>query len=267
VTRTELALQEEIGPELAKLVGPGAVVLEYGSGSSWKSRLLLDALTDPAAYAAIDISREHLLDAAEAIARDYPDVAVGAICADFLDPFPLPGELLHIAGRRLGYFPGSTIGNFHPPEAESFLRHAGKILGRGAHMIVGVDLVKNRDVLRAAYNDADGVTAAFNLNLLKRINRELSGSFDLADFVHEAIYNAEEGRIEMHIRCLRDCRVEVMGQSFQFAEGERIHTENSHKYAVEEFQALALSAGWEPEQVWTGPEMLFSLHYLTPAAV
>lgn len=263
ITRTELALLEEIGPDLARRAGPQAVVIEYGSGSSWKSRLLLDALERPAAYAAIDISRNHLLDATGAIARDYPEVMVGAICADFLSPVPLPEQLAGIGRRRFGFFPGSTIGNFEPPQASMLLKRARMLLGPGAAFLLGVDLKKDARILNRAYNDEAGYTAAFNLNVLTRMARELGADIDLGAFAHEAAYNEQKGRIEMHLRAVRKTAIRLAGRTFQFEAGETIHTENSHKYTLDEVADLAGTAGFSRETFWTDDGELFSLHLLT----
>jgi dimethylhistidine N-methyltransferase len=208
----------------------------------------------------VEICPEMLNGEAAALRRDFPDVAVLPLAADFTRPFKLPSA---VAGRKhAGFFPGSTIGNFEPYEAGTFLRHAGRILGPGALLIVGVDLLKAPDVLHAAYNDAAGVTARFNLNLLGRINRELDGDFDLNAFEHHAFYNRERHRIEMHLASAKRQRVRVCGQVIDFRAGETIHTENSYKYSVESFGALARGTGWNPAFVWTDPNGYFSVHAL-----
>lgn len=262
-TRAETALLADIAGEIAELAGPHARVIELGSGASHKVRLLLDALDRPAAYLPVDISREALIEAAERIAAAYPAIRVTAICADYTRPFAVPAVAAP-PGRPLAFFPGSTIGNFPPTEARRFLALCARLLGRDGSMVIGVDLKKDRAVLEAAYNDAAGVTAAFNLNLLARINRELGGDFDLPAFGHRAFYDAAIGRIEMHLVSRRAQRVRIGGDEFAFATGETIHTEDSYKYAPVEFQALAQAAGWQPRRVWTGAG-LFSLHYLVRA--
>lgn len=259
-TRTEIAILASRAAEIAALVGPRAQLVEYGSGSDRKIRLLLDAFADPVAYMPVDISGEHLHQSADALARDYPGIEIAAVVADFTRPFPLP------APRRrprsvLGLFMGSSIGNFTPDEARMFLAGAARLL-RGGRLLIGVDLKKDAALLHAAYNDAAGVTAQFNLNLLDHINRELGADFDRTGFAHRAHYDAALGRIEMHLVSLRRQTVHVGGQAFAFAEGETIHTENSCKYTVEEFQSLALRAGWTPIQVWVDPDRLFSVHLL-----
>lgn len=259
-TRTEIALLEAHVGEIADLAGPGASLIEFGSGSSRKTQILIEGLDDLAAYVPIDISDGALAEAEEKLNSRYPRLRVVPLHADFNQPMDLPQAASKTA--RLGFFPGSTIGNFTKDTARAFLARAAKLLGRGSGLVIGVDLKKDRGILEAAYNDAKGVTAAFNLNLLERINRELGGDFDLAGFAHRAIYNAEAGRIEIYIESLKAQSVNVLGRRFHFAEGERIHTENSHKYSVEDFQTLASEAGWQPRQHWMDEAKLFSVHYL-----
>lgn len=259
-TRTDIAvLREHAGEMLAGLTPGRAVLVEFGSGASVKVRLLLDAL-EPACYVPIDISGEHLHAAAEQLAQDYPDLPILPVCADFTRPFGMPPSLPE--GPRLGFFPGSTIGNFHPAEAVRILSGFAHRLGPDGRLLIGVDLKKDPRVLHAAYNDAAGVTAAFNMNLLVRINRELGGTFGLDAFRHEAFYNADAGRIEMHLVSLRNQTVRLSGRAFAFAAGETIHTENSYKYSIDEFVALAATAGYRPIGVWTDPARLFSNHLL-----
>jgi len=262
-TRTEIALLEAISGDLARHIGPHAHLIEYGCGSVKKVRPLLDALEAPAAYVAVDISREHLLDAAQTLAGDYPDLDVHAVCADFTRPFEVRQPAGCPDARRVGFFPGSTLGNFMPDDARRFLANAVELLGPGGAMVIGIDLKKDVGILHAAYNDAQGVTADFNLNLLTRINRELGGDFDLGQFRHQAHYNGDAGRIEMHLYSAVEQAVHIDGATFRFREGESIHTENSHKYSIKEFQSLARDAGFEPAQVWTDDAQLFSIHYLT----
>ncbi len=263
VTRTELALLDEILPEVAELTGPNAIVIEWGSGSSWKIRKVLDALDDPAEYIAIDISRHHLKAAAAEIGRQYPDVKVGAICADFLAPITLPEQAIVSDGRKLGFLPGSTIGNFDPHVAAEILKRAATLLGPGGAFLIGTDLQKDLETLLAAYNDAAGITAQFNLNLLVRMKSELGAEIDIAAFNHEAIYNSDDHRIEMYLRAKADTAIVIGGHSFEFKMGEAIHTENSHKFTLQSFQKIAQRAGFDVEAVWTDPERLFALHYLT----
>jgi len=260
-TRTEMAMMQARVREIAQRLGPDCALIEYGSGSSRKTRVLISAL-NPVVYVPIDIAGEHLKASAVDLAGAFPRLRVIAVCADYSRPLALP-DLNHLcARRRIVYFPGSTIGNFTVPEAREFLHHARRLVGAGGAMLVGVDLKKNHDVLHAAYNDARGVTAAFNVNLLARINRELGADFDLVAFRHLAFYNADAGRIEMHLASLTDQKVTLRSNAFAFRAGETIHTENSYKYSVAEFQALARAAGFEPEACWTDPQQLFSVHYL-----
>ena len=263
-TRTEIALLDRHGEEFAELSGPSCHVIEFGSGSSVKVKLLLDRLDEPATYTAIDISRDHLIDATSALAGEFPGIEVEAVCADYTLPLRLERENGN-AGRRLGFFPGSTIGNFAPGEAHAFLERSAETIGPGGSMLIGVDLKKDEDTLVAAYNDREGVTAAFNENLLARINRELDGDFDLSAFSHDAVYNREHGRIEMHLVSERDQTARVGDRSFDFRAGETIHTENSYKYSIEQFQGLCREARYEPVQAWTDPDGMFSLHFLNVA--
>ncbi len=262
-TRTELALLREHAPDIAGRAGPGATLIEFGSGSSVKVRIILDALHRPAAYVPVDISREHLIASASALAADYPGLPVLPVCADYTAEFALP-EVAQ-AGTRLGFFPGSTIGNFVPHEAAAFLARAAAVLGPGAHFLIGVDLRKDPRILEAAYDDAAGVTAAFNLNLLDRINRELGGDVDPARFEHRARYDAERGVVRMFLISRAAQTVTIPGHRFRFQAGEAIHTEDSHKYTIDGFRALARTAGWEPAASWTDGDGLFSVHYLVGA--
>jgi dimethylhistidine N-methyltransferase len=259
-TRTEIGILEENGAAIAQLIPAGGALVEFGSGSSVKIRTILRALDKLEVYVPVDISAEFLAGEAAALQADFPRVKVLPVAADFTKPFSLPAEA--VRRPRIGFFPGSTIGNFDPPEAEGFLRHAGKILGRGARMIVGVDLVKNREVLRAAYNDSEGVTAAFNLNLLRRINQELDGNFDLDSFEHRAVFNEEKSRIEMHLVSRDRQRVSVCGRAVEFRPGETIHTECSYKYTIDSFGELAQRAGWSRVESWTDARDYFSVHVL-----
>jgi dimethylhistidine N-methyltransferase len=208
----------------------------------------------------VDISSEMLVQEAGDLRRDYPRLAVLPVEADFTRPFSLPAAAAGMA--HVGFFPGSTIGNFEPHEACSFLRHAGRMLGRGATLIIGIDLVKDSRILNAAYNDKAGITARFNLNLLARINRELDGNFDLANFSHHAFYNSDRRRIEMHLASNKRQKVRVAGRLFEFRAGETIHTENSYKYTLDSFAALARGSGWQPISAWTDAGANFSIHAL-----
>jgi dimethylhistidine N-methyltransferase len=259
-TRCELAILTENAAAIARLVPEGAALIEFGSGSSKKARILLAAAQQAAAYVPVDISTEMLAKEAAELRRDHPRIKVLPIETDFTKPFRLPAAVASMP--RTGFFPGSTIGNFEPHEACSFLRHAGRILGKGATLIIGVDLVKDAKILNAAYDDAAGVTAKFNLNLLTRINRELGGNFDLESFSHEAFYNSERQRIEMHLASKKRQKVRVCGRVIDFRAGETIHTENSYKYTLESFGALARGSGWHPLSVWTDKKKYFSVQAL-----
>jgi dimethylhistidine N-methyltransferase len=261
IPRVEIALLRAHGAEFAALAGPRAYVVDYGSGSGRKARLLLDALQEPAVYAPIDISREHLLAAAEALAADYPRIEVHAICADFLRPFTLPTPKAAAVGKRIGFFPGSTIGNMTHTQRTQFLSAARSMLAGGG-FIVGVDLKKDPAVLRAAYNDAKGASAAFNTNILVRANSELGADFDLAAFRHSAEYDVGRGRMEIGIESLRAQTAHVGDAAFKFDAGEVIVTQYAYKFTVEEFAAAAAAAGFAPREVWTDADRMFSLHFL-----
>lgn len=261
LTRTELGILQEKVAEMADAAGERCLLVEYGSGSSLKTRLLLERLRDPAAYVPLDISREHLLDAAARLAALFPRLRIAPVCADYTQPFELPA--CDGAARTVVYFPGSTIGNFDPHEARAFLRAAAERCGAGGGLLIGVDLKKDPAHLHAAYNDAAGVTAAFNLNLLARINRELDADFDLDCFAHYAFYNPRLGRVEMHLLSRADQTVHVANRRFLFREGETIFTESSYKYTLDEFAALARSSGWSVRQTWTDDRRAFSVQYLT----
>jgi dimethylhistidine N-methyltransferase len=259
-TRAELAILREHATDIARRIPPGAALIEFGSGSSNKARTLLAAAPAIAAYVPVDISPEMLAQEADKVRQQFPQLKVLPVEADFTKPFDLPEA---VAGMpRTGFFPGSTIGNFEPHEASAFLRHARQILGRGAVLIIGVDLVKDQAVLNAAYNDLAGVTAKFNLNLLTRINRELGANIDLSAFCHRAFYNSERNRIEMHLASKTRQKVRVAGRMIDFRAGETIHTENSYKYTLESFGALARGSGWSPTAVWTDDNRYFSVQAL-----
>ncbi len=259
-TRTETALLASRGAEIAEHVGGGVVLVEFGSGSARKTGLLLDALDEVRAYIPIDVSEASLAEAAARLKARHPGLTILPLIADFTKTRALPP--VSDRANTLGYFSGSTIGHLSHSAARAFLKDAARLLEPDSALLLGVDLKKRLDILLPAYNDAGGVTAAFNLNLLARINRELDGDFDIARFAHRAIYNEREGRIEIYLESLADQKARVLGRTFAFEAGERIHTENSHKYTVAEFQALARSAGWQPVEAWTDEEQLFSLHLL-----
>jgi L-histidine Nalpha-methyltransferase len=256
-TRTELAILAGSGRDIARAVGPGVAVVEFGPGDGVKAECLLRALDAPAAYVPVDIAPEWLVTAAARVRKAHPSVPVSPVVADFSGPFRLPP---HGSGAPLlGFFPGSTIGNFTVPEVVALLRRFRSALGGGARLLLGADLVKDPRVLEAAYDDSAGVTAAFNLNLLRRLNRELGADFDLSGFRHRALWNAAEERVEMHLVARRDQVVRFGGSVFRFAAGESIHTENSHKYRPGGLRALTGAAGWTEEARWTDPDSLFSL--------
>jgi len=258
-TRTEMGIFRAHAREMAEAMGAEIALIEFGAGSLTKVNLLLDALKAPRAYVPIDISGDYLRAMAARLKAARPGLNVLPIAADFTKPLPMPQGLCD--ARRVGFFPGSTIGNMDAGEALAFLRKAAAML-KGGGMLIGVDLVKDPQVLHAAYNDAAGVTAAFNKNLLARANRELGANFDLGAFAHYAFYNAKARRIEMHLMSLAAQSVTICGRSFDFAEGETIHTENSHKYTVDGLRALAVQAGFTPRRVWCDADKLFSLHWL-----
>jgi dimethylhistidine N-methyltransferase len=259
-TRTEIALLQNHAREIAGLIGPQCLLIELGSGASKKVRLLLEAL-QPSAYLGIDISRDFLLQSTRQLALDYPWLDVHAACADFSRELAFPG--LATECRKLAFFPGSSIGNFEPGDAITLLERLATILGPGGALLIGVDLKKDTRILNAAYNDAQGVTAAFNLNLLERIRNELDTTLRPRNFYHQAFYQSDRGRIEMHLASRCSQRIQVAHRWFEFAEGETIHTDNSYKYSVTEFQSLAAAAGYRPARVWLDEAGLFSVHFLT----
>ncbi|MBL9107567.1 MAG: L-histidine N(alpha)-methyltransferase [Myxococcales bacterium] len=261
LTRTELQITRDHAAEMASACGLGVAFLELGSGSSLKTRIVLQHLRHPVAYVPVDISRVHLLTSSESLAYEFPRLPIFPVCADFTQPFP-PLELG--AERTVVYFPGSTIGNFIESEAVALLRNLAGYIGPRGGMLVGVDLAKDPAILERAYNDSRGVTAAFNLNLLVRINRELGADFDLDAWRHVAIHNPGESRIEMHLVSRRHQTVRLGGHSFVFRDGETIRSEYSHKYSRDHFAGLAAAAGLRVRQVWTDPQQLFSVQYLTP---
>ena len=262
-TRTEISLLTRHGPEIAERAGTGCAVVEFGSGSSRKTHILLESLSDASAYVPIDIDEAALRDAAVRLKADFPRLSLFPLQADFSQGIDLPGEIAN--ARKLGFFPGSTIGNFEADDAVDFLSDAGDLLGPDSDLLIGVDLRKDPAILVPAYDDSKGVTAEFTLNLLHRVNRELSGNLDISRFAHTAIYNDEIGRIEIYIESLADQIIEVCGRKFSLKKGERIHVENSHKFTIPQFRALAREAGWTSAQVWSDQNDLFSLHYLTRA--
>jgi len=261
-TRTELSIMDAHLTEISKLVGPRAAVIEFGAGSNLKVRQLLDALEEPAAYVPVEISGDYLLKQAEDLASDYPNVHIQPVFADFTQPFELPEHPVR-PERNLVFFPGSTIGNFTRGEARELLGVMRAEAKDDGALLIGVDLKKDPATVQAAYNDREGVTAEFNLNVLHRLNRELGANFDVDAFRHEAVYDEAEGRIEMRLVSLEDQVVKVAGRTIAFRRGEHILTEYSHKYSVEEFHALARRAGFRPERTWTDEDGLFSVHFMT----
>jgi len=259
LTRCEIEALQSHASEIAGLMPEGAALIEFGSGSNKKARIVLAAATKLAAYVPVDINGEMLQQEAAELRAYFPQLQILPVAADICYPFDLP-DAAQRAPVRVGFFPGSTIGNFEPHEAASFLRNAAKILGPGARLIIGVDLIKPTEILNAAYNDAAGVTEEFNLNLLRRINRELGGNFRIECFEHHAFFNRERNRIEMHLASLRRQKVKVAGETIDFRAGETIHTENSYKYSVDSLRALARGVGWIPDGNWTDSKGYFCVH-------
>jgi dimethylhistidine N-methyltransferase len=258
-TRTELTILRDRGRAISAIVPDGAALVEFGAGATTKVRLLLNECSF-GAYVPVDISGDFLKAQADALRADFPGLDVHPVTADFTTPFALPEAVSTMP--KVGFFPGSTLGNFEPHEASAFLRSARGILGNGARMVIGVDLEKDEHLLYKAYNDAAGVTARFNLNVLHRINRELGGNFDISAFMHRAIYNRDRHRIEMHLISKKALTARVLGRNFSFRPGESIHTESSYKYSLERFTALARGSGWTPLESWTDPAGMFSVHAL-----
>jgi dimethylhistidine N-methyltransferase len=258
-TRTETQILRDHADEMVEGIGKGELLVEFGSGSSLKTEILLDRMEGSVAYVPIDVSETALADAQARLARRYPNLDVRPIVADFSRVL-FPADLA--ARRKTGFFPGSTIGNLSPQEAEGLLTVFGRALGSASRLIIGVDLKKDPRKLIEAYNDHAGITAAFNLNLLRRINRELGANFDEHGFRHHAIYDPAKGRVEMHLVSRREQQVAICGRAFHFKAGESIHTENSYKYTVEQFRAVARASGWQPARVWMDSGEQFSVHEL-----
>lgn len=259
-TRTELTIMQEYIHEIVELLGPDCLLIEYGSGSSTKTRTLLDALQQPTAYVPIDISKEHLLNSAVSLAIAYPHLEVLPVCADYTSTFEIPSSIKP-AQCKVGYYPGSTIGNFDPEPANCFLQQIAQTC-QGGGLLIGVDLKKDFNILHRAYNDQQGVTALFNLNLLVRINRELGANFQLDQFQHYAFYNPRQSRIEMHLESLKNQVVQIGKTEFSFKLGESIWTESSYKYGLDDFAQLAAKAGFTLERAWIDAQELFSVQYL-----
>lgn len=261
LTRTEIDILRENATAICRALGPECLLVEFGSGSNVKTRILLDHLLAPVAYVPVDIARTSLLRCSARFSDDYPDLCVLPVCADFTTDFALP-EIPPLLQRIVAFFPGSTIGNLEPAEAEDFLRRTAVLCGPGGGLLIGIDLKKDPNRLERAYNDARGVTAKFNLNLLDRINRSFGTDIPCENFRHYAFYNEELGRIEMHLVSMAEQIVQLNGARIAFAEGEQITTEYSYKYTVREFADLATRSGWSVRELWTDPEQLFCVLHL-----
>ncbi len=260
-TRTETGILKTHAREMAGYIGPDALIIEPGSGASKKIRILLPEIKGKKRYVPLEISREILLRTSGELLDEYEDLEIFPVCADFTHHLVLPESIRRQSGKKVVFFPGSTIGNFDPHEAREFLRKCARLIGRGGGLLIGVDMKKDKNILRLAYNDPEGVTAAFNLNLLHRLNREVAASFDVSKFRHKAVYNEEKGRIEMHLESLISQSVRVNQSIFRFRQGETIHTENSYKYTIGEFTALGSQSGLSLRKSWQDPRSLFSVHY------
>ncbi|MBN2732867.1 MAG: L-histidine N(alpha)-methyltransferase [Balneolaceae bacterium] len=260
LTRTEYKIMQDHIGEITSAIGSESVIVEPGSGSSKKVRLLLDHLPEVSAYIPVEISEEYLTDVVNELRREYPDLLIKPVCADYTKPFQLP-EIDKAFEYYVVFYPGSTIGNFRPAEAQDFLKLLSDFMVPGGGLLIGVDLKKDSTILEAAYNDSKGVTAAFNKNMLVRLNRELDADFDLEQFDHQAFYNEKKGRIEMHLVSVQNQTVHISGKSIPFKKGETIHTENSYKYSPDDFKML-VSDWFEVEKIWTDDDDLFSLQYL-----
>jgi len=259
-TRTELNIMEKNLPEIVTLLGEKAILIELGSGSSRKTRLLLDEIPGLAGYVPVDISEEYLTKVSQTLRKEYPDLLIQPVCADYTNSLMIP-DLRDSHRHYVLFYPGSTIGNFRPQKARKFLQNIAKLLNPGEGMLIGVDLVKDKEVIEAAYNDSKGVTAAFNKNLLLRLNRELGADFNPDHFSHSAFFNEKESRIEMHLISDRDQTVRVGEELFNFKEGESIHTENSYKYSLNKFREL-VQPWFTVKRVWTDKDDYFSVQYL-----
>ena len=262
LTRTETAILQAHAAEMAAQIGD-SILIEFGSGSSQKVRILLDAMPRLPAYVGLDISKQHLQESCQNLASAYPGLEAIALCADYTQPLQFPHLPALQSRRRTGFFPGSSIGNLEPSEAVEFLKNAAELLGANGSLLIGVDLQKSQTILEPAYDDAQGISAAFALNLLTRINRELGADFSLDQFGYSAVYNADAGRIEMYITSLQAQTVRLGDLVIPFQQGELLRTEYSYKYTLAQFQQLAALAGFETQRVWTDPKQWFSLHYLS----
>lgn len=263
ITRTELQIMREHAREMAALIGQHAAIIEFGSGSSLKTRLLLDELRQPAAYVPVDISREHLLQTAQHLADDYPQLKILPVVADFTTRFAPPSQVVSTE-RRIVYFPGSTLGNFEHPQATALLANMRELVGARGAVLIGFDLRKDAAMLERAYDDAQGVTARFNLNALRHVNTVLGADFDLQAFRHQARWMAQDSRIEMRLVSLRDQVVHLAGHRIPIARDEYIRTEYSHKYTLDSFAALTGAVGLTAAHSWTDAQQLFCVQLLTP---
>ena len=263
-TRTESAIMREHASDMAALLGERCLLIEYGSGSSIKTRILLEHLRDPAGYVPVDISKEHLLSSARELARSYPQIPILPVCADYTDTYEVPRPEGTVS-RSAVYFPGSTIGNFIRSEAVLFLKHIAEVCGSRGALLIGIDLIKDKGTLERAYDDSEGVTAEFTFNLLERINRELDGDFQRKHFEYQALYNESHARVEMYLVSRVEQRVRIGDAEIHLEEGERISTEYSHKFSLESFRELAEAVGFEVQRCWLDPDRLFSVQYLTIA--
>jgi dimethylhistidine N-methyltransferase len=264
ITRTELRILKDNAAAMSRRLGSRIELIGFGTGAGTKTRLLLEQLSDPVAYVPVDISREQLLESSLAFSELFPSIEILPVCADYLQPIELPTPLRK-PDRIVVYFPGSTIGNFEPRDAQNFLRRIARACSPGGGLLIGVDLQKPKPIIERAYNDAAGVTAAFNLNLLVRANRELGANFNLAQWRHDAVYNESQGRIEMYLISKAEQTVRVADRQFRFAPDEKIITEFSYKHSREGFSALAADVGFRFEQMWTDAEQLFGVFYFTVA--
>ena len=262
IPNVERQIFEDNAADITARLGEDCTIIEPGAGSTKKIRFLLENMSAnfPHTYVPMDISAEPLRESAQRLAKDYPHLSVHAVCVDHTKPFALPDDIPE--QNRLFFYPGSSLGNFKPSEAISFLQDLRSRVGDDGGLLIGIDTKKSLDVLNRAYNDKAGVTAAFNLNLLKRINSELGANIPLANFAHSAFYNQEKGRIEMHLVSKKEQTLQILDQTFHFDEGETIHTENSYKYTVDEFQALSDQAGWKLDKVWLDDDNYFSVYFL-----
>jgi dimethylhistidine N-methyltransferase len=262
LTRKETWILNQYSHEIAELVGPGAFILELGAGSSHKTRILLQAIPDPWVYVPVDISKDFLMESARRLSQEFPNLQILPIAADYLKPFFIPRQLLRDASQRLAFFPGSTFGNFEPEEAQNFLKTVATHVGKNGLLLMGIDLVKDPTILEKAYNDSQGITAAFNLNLLNRMNREFKANFNLNSFAHKALYNRTEKRIEMYLFSLEDQLVRFGNTTLAFKQGEVIHTENSYKFERKSFEYFIDQVGFSPLQRWNDPEEMFAVYLL-----